>query len=127
MIGVRISAGAGNFFSDTASRPGSGAHPASYLVGTKDSFPGGKAAHSPTSRVQVKECMELYLHSPIMSSWRGAYLSTGTTLPFISQGASLIHREKLKGDTEEYNVVRMVGHGTRSRDLRMNALRYRTS
>jgi len=26
--------------------------------------------------------VELYLHSPNTSSWRGAYLSTGTTLPF---------------------------------------------
>jgi hypothetical protein len=36
--------------------------------------------HSPPSSAEVKECVELYLHSPSMSPWRGAYLSTGTTL-----------------------------------------------
>jgi len=28
-----------------------------------------------------QEYVELYIYSPSMSSWRGAYLSTGTTLP----------------------------------------------
>jgi len=31
-----------------------GTHPASYPMGTKDSFPGGKADHSPPSDVEVK-------------------------------------------------------------------------
>jgi hypothetical protein len=44
---------------------------------------GNEADHSPPSIAEVKECMELYLHSPIMPSWHGAQLkSTGTTLPF---------------------------------------------
>jgi hypothetical protein len=49
---------------------GSGAHPASYPVGTS-SFtlgvkrPGREADHSPPSSAEVKECMELYLHFPI--------------------------------------------------------------
>jgi hypothetical protein len=30
-----------------------------------------------------ERCVELYLHSPTMSSWCGVYLNTGTTLPFI--------------------------------------------
>jgi hypothetical protein len=34
--------------------------------------PGREADHSPTSSVEVKECVELYLHSPNMPSWRGA-------------------------------------------------------
>jgi hypothetical protein len=43
---------------------------ASYPVGTGDSFPVGKAAgreadHFPPSSAEVKECVELYLHSPI--------------------------------------------------------------
>jgi len=42
-------------------------------VGTGSSFPGGKAAgteadHSPPSSAEVKECVELYLHSPNMPS-----------------------------------------------------------
>jgi hypothetical protein len=48
-------------------------------MGTRGSFPGGKAAgreadHSPPSSVEVKEWVELYLHSPNMLSWRGAQL-----------------------------------------------------
>jgi hypothetical protein len=42
---------------------------------------GREADHSPPSSFEVKECVELYLHTPNTSSWRGAQLSTGTTLP----------------------------------------------
>jgi hypothetical protein len=38
--------------------------PPSYRMGTRGSFPGGKDDHSPTSSVEVKEFVELYLHSP---------------------------------------------------------------
>jgi hypothetical protein len=41
---VRFPAGAGNFFLNYSVQDGSGAHAASYLVGTRGSFPGGKAA-----------------------------------------------------------------------------------
>jgi hypothetical protein len=46
-------------------------------------WPGRGADHSPPSSAEVKECVELYLHYPTTSSWRGAQLkkSTGTTLP----------------------------------------------
>jgi hypothetical protein len=49
---------------------GSGAHPASYPMGTRGSFPGVKrpgreSHHSSPSSAEVNECMELYLHSPI--------------------------------------------------------------
>jgi hypothetical protein len=33
---------------------------------------GREADHSPPSSVEVKERVELYLHSPNMHSWRGA-------------------------------------------------------
>jgi len=36
------------------------------------------ADHSPLSSAKVKECMELYFHSPKSSSWCCAYLSTRT-------------------------------------------------
>jgi hypothetical protein len=42
---VRLPAGAGNF-SLHRIQNGSGAHPASYPIGTRGSFPGGKAAGS---------------------------------------------------------------------------------
>jgi hypothetical protein len=41
---VRFPAGAGNFFLHLRVQNGSGAHPASYQMGTKGSFPGCKAA-----------------------------------------------------------------------------------
>jgi hypothetical protein len=42
--GVRFPAGAGNFSLHHRVQNGSGAHPASYPVGTRCSFAGGKAA-----------------------------------------------------------------------------------
>jgi hypothetical protein len=70
MIGVRIPAGAGNFSLRHRVQTGSGAHPASYPVGTKGPLlgvkrPGREADHSPPSSAEVKECVELYLPSPI--------------------------------------------------------------
>jgi hypothetical protein len=41
---VRFPTGAGNFSLNHRVQNGSGAHPASYPVGTRGSFPGGKAA-----------------------------------------------------------------------------------
>jgi hypothetical protein len=41
---VRFPAGAGNFSLHHRAQNGSGAHPASYLMGNRVSFPGGKAA-----------------------------------------------------------------------------------
>jgi hypothetical protein len=74
---VRFQAGAGNFSLHHRVQNGSGAHPASYRMHTKGSFTGVKrqereADHSPPSSAEVKECVELYLHSPNTPSWRGA-------------------------------------------------------
>jgi hypothetical protein len=41
---VRFPAGDGNFSLHHRVQNGSGAHPASYPMGIRDSFPGGKAA-----------------------------------------------------------------------------------
>jgi len=43
MIGVQVLAGAGNYSLCHHVQTHSGAHPASYPVGTRASFPGGKA------------------------------------------------------------------------------------
>jgi hypothetical protein len=66
---VRFPAGAGNFSLHHRVQNGSGAYPASCLMGTGVSFPGVKRPgrvtdHSPPSSAEV-ECMEIYLHSPI--------------------------------------------------------------
>jgi hypothetical protein len=48
-----------------------------------DKRPRREADHSPPSSVEVKEWVELYVRYPNTPSWRGAYLSTGTTLPWL--------------------------------------------
>jgi hypothetical protein len=60
---------AGNFSLHHHVMTGSGTYPVSYPMVREGSFPGGKEAgrevdHSPPSRADVKECVELYIHSP---------------------------------------------------------------
>jgi hypothetical protein len=74
---VLFAAGAGNFSLHHRVQNGSGAHPASYPMGTVFFFlgvkrPGREADHLPPSSAEVKECLELYIHSPNTPSWRGA-------------------------------------------------------
>jgi hypothetical protein len=45
--------------------------------------PRREADHSPSSSAEVKECVELYLHSLNTPSWRGAQF-TGTTLLYFA-------------------------------------------
>jgi hypothetical protein len=76
---VRFPARAGNFSLHHRFQNGSGAHPASYPMGTGVSFLGGKVAgreadHSTLSSAEVKECVELYLRSSNTPLWRGAHL-----------------------------------------------------
>jgi hypothetical protein len=84
---VRLPEGAGNFSPHHHVQNSSGAHPASYPMGTRGSSlgvkrPGREADHSPPSSAKVKECMELYLHSPIRLHGvvLGLKISTGTLL-----------------------------------------------
>jgi hypothetical protein len=82
---VRFPAGAGNFSFHHRVQNGSGAYPATYPMGTRGSFPGVKqpwceADHSPLSSAEVKNAWS-YTSTPNTSSWRGALLSTGTSLP----------------------------------------------
>jgi hypothetical protein len=59
--GVRSPTEAEDFSSNLCVQTGSGAHPASWTVGTGGSFPGGKARpgrdadHSPPSSAEVKQ------------------------------------------------------------------------
>jgi hypothetical protein len=46
--------------------------------------PEREADHSPPSIAEVKECVELHLHSPNTPSWRGAQLKNRTTLPYLT-------------------------------------------
>jgi hypothetical protein len=77
MIGVRIPAGAGKFLFDTVSRPALGPTqpPIQWVIGLISlgvKRPKRETGHSPPSSAEVKECVELYLHSTNTSSWRGA-------------------------------------------------------
>jgi hypothetical protein len=76
---VRFPAGAGNLSLHHRVQNGSGAHPASYPMVTRDSFRGGKEAGAwswPITSIQCRgqEWVELYLHSPNTPSWRGTQL-----------------------------------------------------
>jgi hypothetical protein len=70
-IEVRSPTGAENFSSSPCIQTGSGAHLASYPMGTRGPFPGGKARpgcdadHSLPSSAEVKYEWELYLLSPM--------------------------------------------------------------
>jgi hypothetical protein len=74
---IRFPAGAGNFSLHHRVQNGAGAHPPSYPMGTRGLSLGVKrqgreADHLPPSGAEVKECVELYLHSPNTPSWSGA-------------------------------------------------------
>jgi hypothetical protein len=58
---VRFPAGAGNFSLHHRVQNGTGTHSASYPMGTRGSFPGGEADHSPPSSAEDK------------NSWRCTY------------------------------------------------------
>jgi hypothetical protein len=88
-FGVWAPAGARNFSLYHCLQTGSEAHPASYLMGTRGYFPGGKAAgmwtgHSHTSSAEVKNAWS-YTSSPLYAflSWCSIKKGTGATLRFI--------------------------------------------
>jgi len=65
--------GAGNFSLHHCVQTDSGVHSASYPMGTGDSFPGSKAAElwswqHTSIWCRGHECVQLYIHSPNMSS-----------------------------------------------------------
>jgi hypothetical protein len=77
MSGVKFPARTGNFPLRLHVQTGSGAHSTSYPMGTGGLSLGvmqlrREADHSPPSSADVKEYVELYLHYPSTSSWRGA-------------------------------------------------------
>jgi hypothetical protein len=63
--------------------------------------------------------MELYLHSLSKSLWRGAYLSTGTTLPFIITAFGLL--KVAQGRDEN---LKHVQEDTPCHELKLMVLRF---
>jgi hypothetical protein len=79
VLGFDSRRGLGIFLFTTASRPalGSTQPPIQWVRGAFSlgvKRPGREADHSPPSSAEVKECVELHLHSPNTRSWRGAPL-----------------------------------------------------
>jgi hypothetical protein len=67
---------------------------------------GCEADHSPPSSAEVKEWVELYLHSPNTPSWRGAQLGA-------AQGQLYFYIYSLTIDQSEYEDLRTVTETTR--------------
>jgi hypothetical protein len=87
---VRVPAGAGDFPSHHRVQTGSGDHTASYPMGTRGSFPGGKTAgaeanHSPPFSAEVIECVELYIQSLNTPSRRSAQLKHKDNFTFYTK------------------------------------------
>jgi hypothetical protein len=61
---------------------------------------GREADHSPPSSAEVKEYVELYLHSPNMPSWRGAQLGGAQGLYLLP--ASLLMLSKTLAIRQPY-------------------------
>jgi hypothetical protein len=86
--GLRSPTEAEDFSSNLCVQTGSGAHPASYIMGTGGSLPGGKARlerdadHSPPSSAEAKKEWELHLLSPRRASME----RNGTTVPYNNAG-----------------------------------------
>jgi hypothetical protein len=86
-IGVRFPAGASDFTHLHIVQTGTGAHPASYIMSTRGSFPGGKRPDVKLTThlhlVPRSKTVELYLHSLIrLHGVMLNKLSTKTTLRF---------------------------------------------
>jgi hypothetical protein len=86
--------GAGNFSLHHHDQNGSGAHPASYPMGTRGPFPGGKAAgawadHLPPSGTEVKNTWSYTSTSPI--SLHGVVLSYAQAQLYLYNKISLLN------------------------------------
>jgi hypothetical protein len=85
---------------------GSGAHPASYPMGNRGSFPGGKATGAwswPLTSIYCRgqECVELYLHSQyIFMTWCLVKHRDKFTFTFCLSRSQLLKREYVLSDTE---------------------------
>jgi hypothetical protein len=85
---VRFPAGGGDFSLRRRIQNGFWTHPASYPGGISVSDPrvkrpGREADHSPPSSAEVKECVELYIHSPNTPSWHGTQLKYRDNFTFM--------------------------------------------
>jgi hypothetical protein len=97
MIRVRFPEETGIFSLHHCVQTDSGAHPGSYPMGTDTlslglKRPRREADHSPPSSAQVKECVNLCLHSLNTSSWSVAWWSAWTT--YFTFTFYMYHRDR---------------------------------
>jgi hypothetical protein len=59
---------------------------------------GREADHSPLSSAEVKEWVEMYLHSTNMPSWQGAQLGGATGTSYSRNVMSKTQKEKEEAD-----------------------------
>jgi hypothetical protein len=91
---VRVPAEAGNFSLHHRVQTGSGAHPASYPLVTRGSFPGGEADHSPPSSVEVKNAWS-YTSTPHHTSMTWCSVKAQWSESDISDVTSIMNRTVL--------------------------------
>jgi hypothetical protein len=81
-------------------------------MGIRGSFPGCKAAGAWSwplpSSAEVKEWMELYLHSPNTPSWRGAQLKHKDTFTFVTFSKDLLVISKYILVTRRHNTPNLL-------------------
>jgi len=100
VLGLDSRRGLGIFLFTTSSRMDLGPTrtPIQWVSGTLSlgvKRPGRVANHSPPSNAEVKECLEIYLHSPNTSSWRGAqFKGARCTMQRFYRGFSLLSWQK---------------------------------
>jgi hypothetical protein len=117
---VRVPAGVGNFSFHHRVQTGCVVHPASYPMGARGSFSGGKAAGGwswPLTSIYCRdqECVEPYIHSP-NTLWCGAQLKkrTGTTKNFY---VLMQWYQNCGSQHTEFNKVDRLGEGEFNKSL----------
>jgi hypothetical protein len=82
--------------------------PIQWVPGTLSSAvkqPGREADHSPPSSAEVKEWVELYLHSYNTPSWRGAQLKHRDNLTFFYRYGQMGSSGRAGRDSDKYSSV----------------------
>jgi hypothetical protein len=117
--------------------------PSCMAMGVRGSFPGVKrpgrdADHSPPSSSEVKECVELYLHSSTTPSWRGSQLKHRNnftfTFTFVHGIDYIIFRTYLEWSetrrcfiTSDFEIYFRVWHQEGARKSRRIGTEWKTS
>jgi hypothetical protein len=91
--------------------------------------PGREADHSPPSSAEIKECVELHLHSPYKPSWRGTQLkhrhNFTFTLPPMNLEVKMVKRARAFRRTQSFiSAFIKVRHKSISRATSIRLIRH---